>query len=287
MRPQELPELRARTVAEFQRDPETGPGVSAAELARMRRLKPELVGEYIDACRRRDEADRELQERHIGPKALLGHWRMAELFYVAPEMAAIAGAAADSMPKFELHREDPPADVGLLYFCNDDFGKDYDVISTWAPQGDSLALTVYTYKLSGYNLLHLGTLVIGYGEDQIVAPSHEMKTWALIARCCWLLMQQRIAVETVQRPDRASERRLRRANKPVDPVRVISLRQPEHHGGPGSDRSYHHRWVVRGHWRKQWYPSQERNVPIWISPYVKGPDGAPLLAGEKVYAWTR
>jgi hypothetical protein len=42
-----------------------------------------------------------------------------------------------------------------------------------------------------------------------------------------------------------------------------------------------------GHWRKQWYPSQERNVPIWISPYVKGPDGAPLLAGEKVYAWQR
>jgi hypothetical protein len=283
VKPQDIPELRARIVAEFQRDPKTGPGLSAKELARMERLKPDLVREYVEATRQRDEADEELQRRHVGPAALLGHWRMAELFYVAPEMSHVAGAAADSMPKFELHRDDPPADIGLLYFAVDD--KDYDIVSTWDARGDSLALTVYTYKLG--DLLYLGTLIIGYGEDQIEAPSHEMKTWALVARCCWLLMQQRIAVETVERPDRASERRLRRANRPVDAVRVISLRQPEHYGGLGGDRTYHHRWVVRGHWRKQWYPSQERNVPIWISPYVKGPDGAPLLAGEKVYAWQR
>lgn len=114
-----------------------------------------------------------------------------------------------------------------------------------------------------------------------------MKTWALVLRCCWLLMQQRIAIVTDHLPDRASARRLQRAGRPVAPVRVISLRQPEHHSGPGSDRTYHHRWVVRGHWRKQWYPSQDRNVPIWISPYMKGPDDAPLLVGEKVYAWQR
>jgi hypothetical protein len=285
MRPQDLPELRARTVAEFHRDPKQGLGLSAADLAKMKRLKPGLIREYVEACRRRDEADQELQQRHIGPSELLGHWRMAELFYVAPEMAQVAGAAADSMPGFEMHREDPPADIGLLYFDNSGFGKDFDVISTWRSVGDALALTIYTVKRG--EPLYLGTLTIGYGKDLIDAEHHEMKTWALVARCCWLLMQQRISVETIQRPDRASERRLRRANKPVDPVRVISLRQPEHHGGPGSDRTYHHRWVVRGHWRKQWYPSQGRNVPIWITPYVKGPDGAPLLAGEKVYAWRR
>jgi hypothetical protein len=290
MRPQGIPELRARVVAEFQRDTTIPPQYSASELAKMERLKPGLVREYTDATRRRDEAEQELRERHVGPTSLLGHWRMAELFYVAPEMARIAGVATDSMPKFELHRDDLPADIGLLYFDNSAYGKDFDVVSTWGPawadgRGDALSVSIYTHKLG--DLLYLGSLTIGYGEDQIEAEHHEMKTWALVLRCCWLLMQQRIAVEAVQQPDRASERRLRRANKPIDPVRVISLRQPEHHGGPGGDRIYHHRWVVRGHWRKQWYPSQERNVPIWITPYVKGPDGAPLLAGEKVYAWRR
>lgn len=285
MRPSELPELRTRMVTAFQQDVNLKPSYSVTELAKMERLNPGMVREYKNAVNERDKLSLEIKERYTGPAALLGHWRMAELFYVTPEMALVAGSAADSMPEFELHREDPPADIGLLYFDNSAYDKNFDVISTWRSIGDALALTIYTVKQG--EPLYLGTLTIGYGKDLIEAEAHEMKTWAIVVRCCWLLMQQRISVETIQRPNRASERRLRRANKPVDAVRVISLRQPEHHGGPGSDRIYHHRWVVRGHWRKQWYPSQERNVPIWISPYVKGPDGAPLLAGEKVYAWRR
>jgi hypothetical protein len=40
--------------------------------------------------------------------------------------------------------------------------------------------------------------------------------------------------------------------------------------------------VVRGHWRNQWYPSLNARRPLWIAPYLKGPDDAPLLGGEKV-----
>jgi hypothetical protein len=43
------------------------------------------------------------------------------------------------------------------------------------------------------------------------------------------------------------------------------------------------RFIVRGHWRNQWYPSEGRNKPIWIMPYVKGPDGAPVTGGTKLY----
>lgn len=296
MRPQDIPELRARTLAVFEREVKTAPRYSETDLAKMEQANPGLMHEYTDAIRRRDEASAEIRDRTVGPSKFVSHWRMAELFYVAPEMAAVAAAAADSMPSFELHREDLPAEIGLLYFANSDFGKEFDVITTWGPpydgQADAIALTIYTCERG--DLLYLGMLTIGYGQDQIEShdfhtpeDNHQIKTWALVLRCCWLLMQQRIAMVTEQRPDRASERRLRRANKPVDAVRVITLRQPEHHGIPSSDRTYHHRWVVRGHWRKQWYPSQERNVPIWISPHVKGPDGAPLLAGEKVYSWSR
>lgn len=40
---------------------------------------------------------------------------------------------------------------------------------------------------------------------------------------------------------------------------------------------YRHRWIVRGHHRAQWYPSLQGHKLIWIAPYVKGPEGAPML----------
>jgi len=42
-------------------------------------------------------------------------------------------------------------------------------------------------------------------------------------------------------------------------------------------------WVVRGHWRDQWYPSQKEHKRIWIDPHVAGNADAPLSARSKVY----
>ena len=46
-----------------------------------------------------------------------------------------------------------------------------------------------------------------------------------------------------------------------------------------------HRWLVRGHWRAQWYPSTQSHKVIWIDNYIKGPDEAPFCA--KVYKVAR
>ena len=54
-----------------------------------------------------------------------------------------------------------------------------------------------------------------------------------------------------------------------------------------SGRVYTHRWVVRGHWRQQFYASTGTNAPRWIAPFLKGPEGAPLLTAPKVYVWNR
>jgi len=46
--------------------------------------------------------------------------------------------------------------------------------------------------------------------------------------------------------------------------------------------------VVSGHWRKQPYgPEQSLRRQTWIPAYIKGPDGAPLLATERVNVWRR
>ena len=48
-------------------------------------------------------------------------------------------------------------------------------------------------------------------------------------------------------------------------------------------RDWSHRWLVSGHWRNQWYPSEGVRRPIWIDAFVKGPSDAPLLVRPTVY----
>jgi hypothetical protein len=77
--------------------------------------------------------------------------------------------------------------------------------------------------------------------------------------------------------------------RPADPVRVTQLRSfselthvpQEHH------RSYQHRWIVRMHKVRQWYPSEGVHKIIWRGPYIKGSANAPLLTGERVNALVR
>jgi hypothetical protein len=112
--------------------------------------------------------------------------------------------------------------------------------------------------------------------------------WIRVLKATWLLMAQPLAITAGVEYDRAAKRRYARVNEEPPPVRVITLRRPANSAESGpSDREYHHQWIVRGHWRQQWYPSREVHRPVWIAPHIKGPDGAPLIGGEKVYAWTR
>lgn len=43
------------------------------------------------------------------------------------------------------------------------------------------------------------------------------------------------------------------------------------------ERRYKHTWWVSGHIRAQWYSTIQAHRPKWIAPYLKGPEGAPLI----------
>ncbi|WP_307841065.1 hypothetical protein [Streptomyces sp. GESEQ-4] len=74
---------------------------------------------------------------------------------------------------------------------------------------------------------------------------------------------------------------------PRDPdVRVIRLAAPSPRSSdPAGEtkRVFHHRWPVRMHKVRQWYPSRQEHKVIWRGPYIKGPADAPLMMGEKAY----
>jgi hypothetical protein len=102
----------------------------------------------------------------------------------------------------------------------------------------------------------------------------------------WLLMGQSITAETRLRPQPAALGSVS-GPPPLAEVRYIELRAVKRPANPGSGESgagrvYRHSWIVRGHWRRQWYPSRGEHRPVWINPHVAGPDAAPLIGGERV-----
>ncbi len=71
-------------------------------------------------------------------------------------------------------------------------------------------------------------------------------------------------------------------------VRVVTIRTGRRTGGGGEPaaRDWHHRWVVRMHKVRQWYPSEQRHKILYRGPYVKGPADKPLLGGDVVRSMT-
>jgi hypothetical protein len=90
--------------------------------------------------------------------------------------------------------------------------------------------------------------------------------------------------------DRAVRRRLQRRDMPLDGVRLITLRRSSSGGAaaqPAVGSRYHHRWPVAGFWRQQWYPSRGEHRPRWVRPHIRGPEGTPMLHGDRVQVLRR
>lgn len=105
----------------------------------------------------------------------------------------------------------------------------------------------------------------------------------------WLLMGQTIA--NVQRApaERHERKRAHRLGIPpiVTVVRLRHFSEHPHHDQDSDETPWSHRWLVGGHWRNQWHPSDNDHELIWIDPYVKGPKHLPLLVKDKIKALIR
>lgn len=293
IRPVDLPELRAEL---------------AAGLA-----KPGMAWFYEDRAsalsRRLDKrvTPGELQEKEV--MGLL----CDELFFVAEEMYELSKAAAESLPPFTLMPEDLPSEFGFAYIAPGTHVPDGSLRAItaveWWPTGSGVRLNFYCdtelmlaeMLASGNTTLEqaaehrslvgrlspmLAEALIRFGHDPLES-SEEDERFVRTIRAMWLLMQQPLAQISEVEADRATRKRLRRAGREPASVRVIGLRRPQHGGSSDGSREFHHQWIVRGHWRNHWHPKRQVHRPVWIAPHVKGPEGAPMIGGEKVYAWKK
>jgi len=159
----------------------------------------------------------------------------------------------------------------------------------------------YFDKLEGFPaLLPQAFMFIGFGgnlvEMESLQPGGKMfndvsgRLRASLFATLMTFLRQRILVSPRFLADRATRRRLERASRGprTNEVRVVTLRSIERRGKGGHrDVEWGCRWIVRGHWRNQWYPSAKHHQPKWIAPYMKGPEDKPLRHSERLFAVVR
>lgn len=166
-----------------------------------------------------------------------------------------------------LYEVDRNAALTAAHVCQMTFGRDPHDIPVQFPI-DELERGLTPEQLAEQHR--------GRGYQQWVLP-----------QVAWRLASQ--LVRAPMRPPRPTRREMERWGRPSPDVTVIRLRryrEPMEHDGEFKG-ALTVRFVVSGHWRKQWYPSLQQHRQIWIAPYVKGPDGAPFRVTDKVYEFVR
>jgi hypothetical protein len=120
-----------------------------------------------------------------------------------------------------------------------------------------------------------------FGERWSALPLDVQPVARYFASLC-MFMQQKILVASSIMAERHARKRLARQGFPHEPlIRVVELRRREpinkREAQENEDElEWSCQWIVRGHWRQQFYPSKHGTQPIWITPYVKGPPDKPL-----------
>lgn len=257
--------------------------------------------------------------------ALAASLRAAELYFVTADMTNLARTIGQGLDVYALSSEDLPAEHGLLVWEEPATGERAGAAPcavSWMASGSDVIFSILcpagAYRqwctedspeaLKNAPLVTAGRLVLrGRGPrlplDGPDSPwgkldfgSHEETTRTLLATL--ILINQPVEarrslheVENVL-PSRASQKRISRAGgDPMQPVRTVTLRQALRTSEPGGGseeharRIYRHRWFVKAHRARQYYPSRGEHQTIWRGPYLVAPAGcedAPILGGDRV-----
>jgi hypothetical protein len=256
-----------------------------------------------------------------------GHLRAAELYWVAPDMTALAVAAGGRLDGARWATGDRPSGCGLLVFDGGagaihQQGVDIPVDAvSWGPLDGECGLTLWLTRhrfvdqavggalaRQGWRVeegaippllpLRAATLPVDGMVPLDALPDVFCQSPAVIAAvaAAWLLMfQPLLSDRTRVRAERSVRSAYGRRGEVAPEVTVVDLRRryvpdlrdPDAETAtPG--RIYRNRWIVSGHWRDQAVgPKRGERRRIWVAQYVKGPDGAPLLAAERVNVWRR
>jgi hypothetical protein len=237
----------------------------------------------------------------------------SDAFFVEPDICALVAGASESLPDTTLRQEDVPTQLGWLYFDRplripvdaqgqtdlramdpaDDLTEVPLAAIAWDRYDQGIILFFfadlrYRNRLPGLCIIWVCSMAFGQTwrrwEDQ---PDSSFNLMLRALLTFFRFSAQHILTTTARQVGRAAQRRLARENPVVPPVHLVILRRKAYRAineETGHTVEWSCQWLVRGHWRQQFFPSDGSNRPIWIAPYLKGPEGKPIrIASETVY----
>lgn len=113
-------------------------------------------------------------------------------------------------------------------------------------------------------------------------PTFEDEVRAIYRWICSasMFVEQRIAENAAVRVGRHVAQRAAKLHAgptcSVVQMRRLDRRQRDDAADHETAVEWQCQWLVRGHWRQQFYASANRHVPRWIAPYIKGPFDRPM-----------
>lgn len=245
--------------------------------------------------------------------------RRAEPFYWEPRLTRAMLDSAATMPFYPLHEDDLPSRAGFFWFPSPIVTADTELgpMRTHALGWDSVL-----WKGSGdVGITFIACGNVPHSQENIMGPQEQLdwrfgltsppqtaleatypgypklaapllpKCRIFLAALAWL--KQRVLVAPREHAERHARKRLEAQGWSHEPlIRVVQLRRSETRGyTPPTEheaREWSCQWVVRGHWRQQYFPTKAEHRPIWITPHVKGPENKPLKPPRAmVFAVTR
>lgn len=227
----------------------------------------------------------------------------ASPYYWSPEMCDLLESVAREIPSTRFRREDLVTPFGFMHFAkpvqlpSTDDGADCAPIGAigWASAPEDLDVdivvsiyTMHTIGSVGHLRFPFTVYPYSYGEqfdwinereDEIANGKAQRAACRYIA-AAFALCSQRILTTPQERAERPIRKRAT-AHLGYEPlVRVVKLRRAstgerDHDGEKAYELTC--QFVVRGHWKlAPCGPHHSERRPVFVLPYVKGPEGAPI-----------
>lgn len=223
---------------------------------------------------------------HIGDEL-----RTAPTYLIDPDISRVIEGAAGTFPLAAFSRTPPPTPAGFAVFSG--LGLEPFPERGWPPvhgiQWDASGTAWAWYDSGEADVPWFPSFPIPVARTS--ENGHESaRDLDVLHHTFCALVAQRIACQSTFRAERAARRRVQRNGSDLSTIQVITLRRldsassDDTHGGAVD---WTHRWLVGGHWRNHYFPSTDEHRPLWIAPYVKGPQDKPLVVRERVYRWSR
>lgn len=170
--------------------------------------------------------------------------------------------------------------TAIIYFFSDPNDPN-DIISTevipkWRENGDIVPPLILAH-------LYIVSEGIPMKQDDRQGAALVLETGRLFLALN-LLSHQTIGEPMKMRPNRATRKRAISWDR--DNERYITLITLRRKSVKKDDEEHQkiewsHRWVVRGHWRRQYFPKTKTHDWVYIYEHIKGPEDKPLLISER------